>query len=157
MYEVLITYPRPYWPDTISAATSENHDTPIEICSPVKMNGRAPGRMTCRNTCDFFAPRQDAARTYDSSIDSTPSMVLSAVAKNAARNARYTTADSVAMNITIASGTQARIGIGRSSSNTGNTYSLNLRDQPRKSPNGTPSAVARKNACATRQTDIPMC
>ena len=61
------------------------------------------------------------------------------------------------MNITIASGTQARIGIGRSISNTGNTYSLNLRDQPRNSPNGTPSSVARKNACVTRQIDIPMC
>src|SRR5512146_1911309 len=88
VYEVLITEPSPYWPDTISAATRENHATPTEICNPVKINGSAPGTMTWRNTCHFFAPRQYAARTYDSSIDSTPSMVLSAVAKKEARNVR---------------------------------------------------------------------
>ncbi len=61
------------------------------------------------------------------------------------------------MNITMASGTQARIGIGRSISNTGNTYSLNFLDQPSSSPNGTPSSVARKKAWATLQTETAMC
>src|SRR4249920_889831 len=110
------------------------------------MNGSAPGRITWRKTCDLLAPRQFAARMYDSSIDSTPSIVLRAVAKNEARNVKKMTADSVATNMTIASGTQARIGIGRSVSNTGKTYSLNLRDQPRKSPKGTPRTVARTKA-----------
>ena len=59
---------------------------------------------------------------YDSSIDSTPSMVLSAVAKNDARKVRKITGVSAPLNIRIASGTQARIGIGRSSSKTGKTY-----------------------------------
>ena len=67
------------------------------------------------------------------------------------------TADSDAMNMTIASGTHARMGIGRNVSNTGNTYSLNFFDQPRNRPNGTPSTVARKNACVTRQTLTQMC
>src|SRR5437868_6868790 len=147
----------PYWPDTISAATSENHDTPIEICSPVKMNGNAPGTITWRNVCQRFAPRHLAARMYDSSIDSTPSIVFSAVVKNDARNARYTTADSVAVNMTMASGTHASTGMGRSNSNTGNTYSLNAFDHPSSRPTGTPRMVARKNACATRHTDIAMC
>ena len=38
----------------------------------------------------------------------------------------------------VASGTHARIGIGRSVSNTGNTYSLKVFDQPKNKPNGTP-------------------
>ncbi len=61
------------------------------------------------------------------------------------------TADSVATNMTMANGTHARIGIGRSVSNTGNTYSLNFFDQPRSRPNGTPSTVASRNARVTRQ------
>src|SRR5437773_11259758 len=154
---MLITQARTYRPETMSAATSENHDTPIEICKPVKMNGKAPGMITWRNTCQRLAPRHFAALTYDSSIDSTPSIVFSAVVKNDARNARNTTADSVAMNITMASGTQARTGIGRSNSKTGNTYSLNALDQPSSNPTGTPRRVARKNACATRHTDTAMC
>ena len=83
--------------------------------------------------------------------------MFNAVVKNEARKARNTTADSVATNITMASGTHASTGIGRSNSNTGNTYSLNVFDQPSSKPTGTPSSVAKKNACATRQTDIPMC
>ena len=62
VYEVLIRYPRPNWPETISAAARENQATPMEICSPVKMNGSAPGTITCRNTCQREAPRHLAAR-----------------------------------------------------------------------------------------------
>ena len=40
------------------------------------------------------------------------------------------TGDSLARNIRIASGTQARIGIGRSSSNTGNVYSAERATSP---------------------------
>ena len=61
------------------------------------------------------------------------------------------------MNITIASGTHARTGIGRSISNTGNTYSLNFFDQPRNSPNGTPSSGGEENARVTRQMLTQMC
>ena len=46
--------------------------------------------------------------------------MFSAVAKNDARNVRKTTGVSDPENITIASGTQARIGIGRSTSKIGN-------------------------------------
>ena len=60
-------------------------------------------------------------------------------------------------NITIASGTHASGGIGRSSSKTGNTYCLNRCDQPRNRPSGTPIAVARKNAIAMRRVLTQMC
>ena len=48
-------------------------------------------------------------------------MVFSAVAKNDARVVRKMTGDSSPVNIRIASGTQASIGIGRSVSNSGKT------------------------------------
>ena len=61
------------------------------------------------------------------------------------------------LNITIASGTHANGGIGRSSSNTGKTYCLNRSDHPRKRPSGTPIAVARKKAIAIRRVLTQMC
>ena len=61
------------------------------------------------------------------------------------------------LNIRIASGTQARIGIGRKVSNNGKMYSRKVLDQPMNRPKGTPSAVARKKAIATRRTLTPMC
>ena len=60
-------------------------------------------------------------------------------------------------NMMIASGTQASGGIGRSSSKTGKTYSLNSCDHPRKSPSGTPAAVARTKAMETRRKLTQMC
>ena len=60
-------------------------------------------------------------------------------------------------NMMIASGTQASGGIGRSSSNTGKTYSLNGCDHPRNSPSGTPVAVASRKAMDTRRQLTQMC
>ena len=60
-------------------------------------------------------------------------------------------------NMMIANGTQASGGIGRNSSKTGKTYSLNLRDHPKKSPSGTPVAVASRKAMETRRQLTQMC
>ena len=61
------------------------------------------------------------------------------------------------LNIRIANGTHARIGMGRRVSKTGKTYSRNVLDQPKNNPSGTPRTVARKNAIATRRTLTQMC
>ncbi len=82
--------------------------------------------------------------------------MLRAVAKNEAKNVRKTTGVSEPENMMMASGTQARIGIGRRSSKTGKTYSLNDFDQPRRRPTGTPSAVASAKAMAIRRTLVRM-
>ena len=57
----------------------------------------------------------------------------------------------------MASGIQASGGIGRSSSKTGKTYSLNVCDQPRKRPSGMPAAVASVKAMVTRRTLTQIC
>jgi hypothetical protein len=57
----------------------------------------------------------------------------------------------------IANGTQASGGIGRNSSKTGKTYSLNFSDHPKKSPSGTPVAVASRKAIETRRQLTQMC
>ena len=121
----------------------------MEICSPVKINGIAPGITTFVNTCRSFAPRHCAALKYDSSIDSTPNIVFSVVTKNEARNAKNITGVSKPVNMMIASGTQAKIGIGRNISKTGKTYSRTLVDQPINKPRGTPRMVAKANATNT--------
>ncbi|MNC88697.1 hypothetical protein D3C83_45400 [compost metagenome] len=70
---------------------------------------------------------------------------------------RKITGVSSPLNITMASGTQASTGIGRSVSNTGKVKSRKFFDQPRNRPNGTPSAVEMRNAYSTRRMLDQMC
>ena len=84
-------------------------------------------------------------------------MVFRAVTKNEARKAKKITGASKLVNMMMASGTQAKIGMGRSISNTGKTYSLNFVDQPKKRPSGTPNKVAKAKAMKTRKQLARMC
>ena len=88
----------------------------MDICSPVKINGSAPGTTTFLNTSQRDEPRHPAALKYYSSIESTPSLAFSVVTKNDARVARKITGPSKPGSSKIDSGTHARMGIGRSSS-----------------------------------------
>ena len=116
IYASTIKYPKPRSPDTISAATSENQATPIEICRPVKINGNAPGTTTFLKISHLLEPRQPAALKYSSSIESTPSIAFSVVTKKDANVARNRTGHSKPGRSSIESGTQAKIGICRKTS-----------------------------------------
>jgi hypothetical protein len=61
------------------------------------------------------------------------------------------TGPSSLLNMRMARGTQARMGIGRRVSKTGNVNSLNLMYQPMIRPSGTPSASENEKAMRTRR------
>ncbi len=55
---IIIIEPTPWSAATSSAATSVPQQTPIAVRSPVKISGKAFGRMTWRSTCAFDAPSE---------------------------------------------------------------------------------------------------
>src|SRR5476649_2923632 len=68
-----------------SAATSVDQPTPRPMRTPVRMSGRALGRITWRISCQRVAPSDCAARSFAGSTVRTPVAVEMAIGAKIAR------------------------------------------------------------------------
>ncbi|MNG17348.1 hypothetical protein D3C84_1013290 [compost metagenome] len=77
--------PRPLVAAISSAATSVDQPTPKPIRTPVRMSGKALGKMTWRINCVRVAPKDCAARNLAGSTVRTPVAVAMAIGAKIAR------------------------------------------------------------------------
>jgi len=127
------------------------------MLSPVTMAGRAPGRITSRNTATGDAPSVIAAKINRRSIRATPCIVLRRIGKKAPMKVIKIILPSGLTNMSIAKGIHATAGIGLSTSSGDINMSAISLDLPTNSPRLTARRAARpkpgKYAFNTAATD----
>src|ERR1700733_12608265 len=107
-------------PEIISAATTTAQVMPTPTVAPTAIDGSVAGRMMRRKMSQVDEPIERAAWKYRTSIDWAPPITLMTIVKNAPRKVTNAIESSCVGQKIIDAGTQARGGIGRSTSKTGN-------------------------------------
>src|SRR6266508_736232 len=138
----IIRYPRPEVTAIISAATTTNQAMPSASRTPVRICGKAAGKMTFLNSVVPLTPKFWAARRWASGIFCTAAIEAVMTGNKLARKIRKIGARSLTPNHKIATGIQAIGEIGRNTWMTGLNAWKARPDQPIVTPIGMPITSA---------------